>query len=181
VRLFVAVCPPEEARAHLATALPDFPSEARVVPVAQWHLTLAFLDEVADEEVDGVRRAVEVAAGSTRPFALQLAGAGAFGRERGTVWVGLLGNTDRLAKLERVLRGGLVAIGIQLESRPFLPHLTLARGVDLRKPAAAAAVAELTSYRGPEWRVDQLVLVHSRLGSSGPQHETIGSWPLKQA
>jgi 2'-5' RNA ligase len=178
MRLFVAVCPPEEARAHLAAALPEFPPEARVVPLSQWHLTLAFLDEVAAEKVDAVRRAVEVASRSAPAFPLQLAGAGAFGRDRGTVWVGLAGDTARLAKLERVLRGGLVAIGLSLESRPFLPHLTLARGVDLRKPDAAAALGQLTAYRGPEWRAEQLLLVHSRLGGSGPQHETIGSFPL---
>jgi 2'-5' RNA ligase len=181
MRLFVALCPPEEVRAHLAAALPEFPPEARPVPPEQWHLTLAFLDEVADEKVDAVGRAVEVAARSARPFTLQLTGAGAFGRERGTAWVGLAGETDRLARLVRVLRGGFVAIDISLENRPFLPHLTVAHGLDLRKPAAAAALAELNAYRGPTWRAEQVLLVHSTLGPDGPRYETIGSCALTPA
>ena len=184
MRLFVAVTPPEDARADLAAALGgvrELLVGARPVRPAQWHLTLAFLDDVAAGTVDAVRAAASVAAASADPFALALAGAGTFGRDRAVVWIGLSGAVDRLDRLARVLRGGLVAAGLPLDSRSFTPHLTVGRNVDLRRPAVAAALGRLTGYSGPQWKVEQLQLVRSTLGTGpggGACHEPLDAWPL---
>jgi 2'-5' RNA ligase len=69
--------------------------------------------------------------------------------------------------------------GLEVEDRPYRPHLTLARartGADLR-PAVAVANA----FAGVGWTADEIELVRSRLGK-GPgrraAHETLRSWPL---
>jgi 2'-5' RNA ligase len=185
VRLFVAVSPPKEVRAHLAAALTEVPgllAGARPVRPDQWHLTLAFLDEVADEGLPGVRAAVaEAASGSGGPLTLRLAGAGTFGGHRGVAWVGLGGDVDRLKAVARTLQTGLRAAGVLLESRPYRPHLTIARQVDTRRRPAAEALAALSGYAGPPWTARTLDLVHSSLGA-GPggsaRHETVGVWEL---
>jgi 2'-5' RNA ligase len=185
VRLFVAVDPPEEVRVDLATALreraPDLLTEAKPVRPEQFHLTLAFLGEVPEERLSAVWSTVERAAASTRPLRLGLAGSGAFGRDRAVVWVGLVGDTDGLQQLSGVLRDRLRAARVPLDTRPFRPHLTLARGVDLRREPAAAALAALTSYEGPWWTAEGLTLVRSRLGAGpggGARHEPLGAFPL---
>jgi RNA 2',3'-cyclic 3'-phosphodiesterase len=184
VRLFIAVSPPEDVRSHLAAELSrhrELLDGARPVRPVQWHLTLAFLADVPEAKVADVRAALSVAAGSVAPFTLELTGAGAFGRDRAVIWTGLAGQVDKLERFARLLRGGLVAAGLPLDSRSFTPHLTVARNVDLRRPAASAALAELNAYRGPQWTVEQVELVHSRLGADpggGARHEPLGVWEL---
>jgi 2'-5' RNA ligase len=185
VRLFVAVDPSEEVRAHLATAIrdraPDLLTEAKPARPEQWHLTLAFLGEVPEGHVSAVSSAVARAASTTGPLRLRLAGAGAFGRDRAVVWVGLTGDTDRLQQLAGVLRDRLRTVRVPLDTRPFRPHLTVARGVDLRRPPQAAALAALTSYEGPWWTAPELTLVHSRLGAGedrSARHDPLGAFPL---
>jgi 2'-5' RNA ligase len=177
VRLFVSISPPEDARVHLAATLLELAE--RVVRPEQWHVTLAFLGEVPEDAVPAVGDAVRKAAAGAKPLRLRLLGAGAFGRERAAVWVGLAGDLGRLERLARVVRGALLAAGIPAEDRPFTPHLTLARNVDLRQPAAAAALARLDSYEGPEWTAEQVVLMGSRLGA-GP-HGTALHTPVMSA
>jgi 2'-5' RNA ligase len=185
VRLFVALDPPEEVRAHLATALrdraPDLFRGAKPARPEQWHLTLAFLGEVPGVQVSAVWSAVARAAGTTGPLRLRLAGAGAFGQDRAVVWVGLTGDTEELQRLAGVLRDRLRVVRVPLDTRPFRPHLTVARGVDLRRAAAAAALAALTSYEGPWWTAQELTLLHSRLGAGvggSPRYDPVGAFPL---
>jgi 2'-5' RNA ligase len=175
VRLFVAVSPPEDARTHLAAALPSLQLGGRPVRPGQWHLTLAFLEDAPDDRVPDVRVAVEAAA-TTGPFSVRLTGAGAFGQ---VVWIGLSGETDRLVRLAGELRSRLRDAGFPVEERPFRPHLTIARGVDTRRASSAAALAELTDYDGPPWTVRELVLFHSTLGPGGARHEPIGGAVLQ--
>jgi 2'-5' RNA ligase len=176
VRLFVAVSPPEDARTHLAAALPSLQIGGRPVRPGRWHLTLAFLEDVPDDRVPEVRAAVDGAAGTTGPFSVRLTGAGAFGQ---VVWIGLSGETDPLVRLAGELRRRLRDAGFPVEERPFRPHLTIARGVDTRRPSTAAALASLAEYDGPPWTVRQLVLVHSTLGPGGARHEPIGAAALQ--
>lgn len=184
MRLFVAVSPPEEARADLAAALsraPELFAGVRPVRREQWHLTLAFLDEVPDERLHTVWSALEHAAATVGPLRLRITGAGSFGHERAVVWAGLAGDTDGLRRLADVLRDKLRACAVPVDTRPYRPHLTLARGVDLRREPAVAALAELRSHAGPWWTVRQMNLVRSRLGG-GPggsaRHDVLGGFDL---
>jgi 2'-5' RNA ligase len=167
VRLFVAVVPPAEAIGHLdrvAAGARAACADLAWIPIARWHLTLAFYGEVADRDVARVeRRGVR----ATRPAAgldLRFAGAGQFGGR--VLWVGVQGERDGL----RELAGALATDG-----RPYRPHLTLARarhGEDL-----GPAVTMLAPYEGPAWRAVELVLFRSHLGPE-PRHEPLTRWPL---
>jgi 2'-5' RNA ligase len=175
VRLFAAVYPSEEARTELATTLARVALDGRAVRPAQWHLTLAFLDGVPDQGLPEVQAAVVDAAAGVPPFTVRLSGAGAFGR---VVWVGLGGDTAPLAALAEGLRARLSDGGFPFDPRPFRPHLTVAREVPTRRPAAAAALAELANHTGPPWTVRQVVLVRSTLGAGGARHDPVGTAEL---
>jgi 2'-5' RNA ligase len=175
VRLFAAVYPPEDARADLAATARRLSLRGRSVRPAQWHLTLAFLDDVPEERLPGVWSAVEQSAAEVRPFTVRLAGAGAFGQ---LVWVGVGGDTAALAALAEGLRERLRADGFALDTRPFRPHLTIARGVQTRRADVAAALAALENYTGPPWTVRQVVLVRSALEPGGARHEPVAAAEL---
>jgi 2'-5' RNA ligase len=175
VRLFAAVYPSEDARTDLAATLARLPTHGRSVRPAQWHLTLAFLDDVPTGRVPEVRSAIEQSAAEVPAFTVRLGGAGAFGR---VVWVGVGGDTGPLATLAEGVRGRLRDGGFPIDTRPFRPHLTIARGVQTRRPDVSTALAALAGYTGPPWRVRQLVLVQSTLGPGGARHEPIAAAEL---
>ena len=89
------------------------------------HLTLAFLGEVpgTGPVVQAMNRV------QAEAFPLDLAGFGTFSRDGGELcWVGVKRNAQ-LDSLYRLLWAELAKAGFRPESRPFKPHLTLAREV----------------------------------------------------
>jgi 2'-5' RNA ligase len=166
VRLFVSLRPSRQAVAHLTAAL----SGRRSSPPDQWHVTLAFLGEVAHPEVlyDGLR----AAAGTTPPFELHLAGGGAFTGPR-AVWTGLAGDLDGLGALASEVHQACRDAGVSLAQRRFRPHLTVGK-------TGRIDPALLNSYTGPPWRVHDVELVHSVLGKQ-VTHTVLERFPLYQA
>lgn len=147
MRLFVALRPAPQALAHLRAQRPRWPSAPE-----RWHVTLAFLGEVAGpEEVHTQLRRV-----TTPAFDLRLEGSGTFGRS-GPVWVGVGGDVDALHDLQAAVARAVRAAGVELERKPYRPHLTVGR-------RGQPAPADLASYRGPSWRADEVELVRSDLG-----------------
>jgi 2'-5' RNA ligase len=182
VRLFAAVDPPAAAVVELAAALGDDRHPLlRWVPPQQWHLTLAFYGEVDESKLEALLAGLERAATRTRPFAVRLAGAGTFPRQRvkaRVVWTGVDGAVDPMRRLADRCAGAGRRARIAMEDRAFRPHLTLARA---RQAAvdATEAVAPLTSYRGSWWTVESFRLVRSSLGAE-VRHETVAEFPFVQ-
>jgi RNA 2',3'-cyclic 3'-phosphodiesterase len=190
VRLFVAAYPPEAAAGHLAAAVDTLAVgraaadgvNARLAARDTWHVTLAFLGEVADERRPDVEAALGrgIAGWQAQrrggPPELRLAGGGRFGRGRFTIlWIGLDGDVDALTGLGRALRRELKRIRVECDRRPFRPHLTLARPgdrVDVRDDIAA-----LNAYAGPPWPVEEVRLMRSHLGPK-PTYDQLASWSL---
>src|SRR6266550_4708422 len=135
MRLFVAVDLSEEARQamaaeqkRIAAALAGRQTSLKWVRPEHLHLTLVFLGSVDEERaragVDAIGRDVDAA-----PFDLVFDGVGAFpphGEPR-VLWTGVTHGAAELVALHRELRQRAAALGIALEARPFIPHLTLGR------------------------------------------------------
>src|SRR5512135_3357040 len=82
MRLFVALWPSPEAIGELATVLADAvprTPDLRWVGSDQWHVTLAFLGEVADPHRPELERRLTRVATRYPPVALRFAGGGRFG------------------------------------------------------------------------------------------------------
>ena len=160
MRLFVSLRPPPEAVADLQAELAQWPS-----PPDRWHLTLAFLGEVADAGPVDAALAAGLA-GAPSPE-LRLAGSGTFGR---TVWVGVDGDLDGLHELAHRTSVAVRQAGVPLERRRFRPHLTVGR-------AGRPDPARLRGYRGPAWRAGPVQLVRSDLGRT-VTHTVLADYPL---
>jgi 2'-5' RNA ligase len=152
----------------------------RLAPPENWHVTLAFLGEVPDEKVDDVRRVVDRAVERWRagrnPGApeVQITGGGTFGRNRfTTLWAGLRGDVDGLARVAEALRGELRAARLPYDNKQFRPHLTIARPGDrITADELAADLAALDAYQGPPWTVDGIRVMRSQLGPR-PVYDTM--------
>jgi 2'-5' RNA ligase len=179
VRLFVAVVPPPDEVARLEAEIGARDERLRWVPLEQWHLTLVFCGEVAESVVPELRERLARAAARTDAFSLALARGGSFPRQAArarVLWVGVAGDTATLSRLADRCSAAARRCGIDVEDRPFRPHLTLARA---RRDSVDARdhVARLSSYAGQQWQVSTIRLVHSTVGAT-VRHETLAEFPL---
>ncbi|HVC00180.1 MAG TPA: RNA 2',3'-cyclic phosphodiesterase [Candidatus Dormibacteraeota bacterium] len=151
MRLFVALDIPEDVRRHIA----DFSLELRRhAPRARWariesaHVTLKFIGERPPGELGPLRAAIEPVRAPS-PIEIEFRGAGFFRNDRQprVLWAGVHASAA-LAELAADIERRLAPLGIPLESRPFAPHLTLARfndpseSGDLRQVIAGAGLRE---------------------------------------
>jgi 2'-5' RNA ligase len=177
----VAVVPPAPALADLERAvapLRDAPGAPRWTPPDRWHLTLLFLGTVPAGVVPPLTAALGAAVAPTPPLVLRLAGAGRFGSHRRpqVAWTGVEGDVGPLAELAGRLAAAARRLRLEVEDRPFRPHLTLGRWRP-RQPADGDLLDRLAGYEGPSWPVAAVELVESRLGPS-PRHDTAQRWPV---
>ena len=162
MRTFVAVRPPARALDDLRAVLPAWPSAPE-----RWHLTLAFLGEVADPAA--LAPALAAVCATHAPLDLRLAGSGTFGRG-GPVWVGVGGDRAGLTGLAAAVAEACRGLGVEVERRPYRPHLTVGR-------RGRPDPARLAAYAGPSWTAAEVELVASRLGPT-VEHRVLDRFPL---
>ena len=113
--------------------------EGRFTPRENYHVTLAFLGSTPEAVVRQVMDAMDELARIALPATLEPDRLGTFGRPHDcTLWLGFK-RTDELDDLAHYLRERLDARGIPFDRKPFLPHLTLARRVQLPEGSLPAA------------------------------------------
>jgi 2'-5' RNA ligase len=154
------------------------PGEPRWTVPERWHLTLLFLGAVPDARVGPLLAGAAPAVAAAPPLRLRLAGGGRFGSRRRpqVAWAGLDGDVAALSDLAKHLARVARSLRLEVEERPFRPHLTLGRWRPGR-PADGALTDRLAGYRGPEWPVDVVRLYESHLGPN-PTYDVLGEWPV---
>lgn len=122
-RRFIAIPIPDSLRDALAAIAPAPASGIRPVDVHGLHLTLHFLGDVTQKAVESALDGFALS-----PFELVLRGAGHFSPPTGdtVLWIGVAPGAA-LMQLHGELGERLRDAGLKTESRPFTPHLTLAR------------------------------------------------------
>jgi 2'-5' RNA ligase len=182
VRSFVAVLLPDRMRAGLARVSAELRGQTRGlawVRADNLHLTLRFLGEIEPMRLEQVREAVAAAAAAVAPFTVSLGGLGGFpsGRAPRVLWASVAAGGEELGTLYAALDAALVARGMPGESRPFHPHVTLARARDPRGAGDLASVLGVGPAFG-EVRVGALHLMRSDLGPRGSRYSVLAEAPL---
>ncbi|MEU8196818.1 RNA 2',3'-cyclic phosphodiesterase [Microbispora amethystogenes] len=184
-RLFVALLPPPEALAEIATAVgpvrAEWP-ELRWVDPALWHVTVAFLGEVPDEVLPELRVRLARAAARHSAQTVSFGGAGAFpSPARGRIfWLGLDAGPALTRLAQSVAAGARRAGAEETDRKRFHPHLTLARsrtrsghGDDLRPLVGGA----LGAFGGRRWEASSVHLVRSHTGAT-VRYEQVEAYAL---
>lgn len=189
VRSFVAIEIPPEVTAELAAV--EEKLKAGRHPLVKWvdpqivHLTLKFLGNVP---VDTIPQIVEAATRRIEPlprFSLQIGGTGAFPewQRPQVIWVGIRGETSRLATLHKELEAALSPLGFPPESRAFSPHLTIGRLRDRASPEDKREFGQwarsLIFQAGSSFEVHALWLMKSQLTPDGPIYSKLAAVDLK--
>ncbi len=177
-RLFVALRPPAEARSALL-ALMGGVADARWQSDAQLHATLAFLGTLDRHQAEAV--AAALARLEAAPLRLGFGPFDTFLTPRGqvsTLWIGLTPQAAVAALASRVSHL-LLAAGIPLPTRKFVPHVTLAR-FPARGAAPASLVRFLGDRRPPDlgFTVASVTLFESHLTRGGAHYAPVLEVPL---
>ena len=146
------------------------------------HLTLRFLGPTPDERIAATTTAVRAAAAGVDPIDARLAGTGTFpthGPPR-TLWVGLDRGVPELTSLAARVDDALIGAGWPSESRPFRPHLTLARSDGLVAGSLVAGrLAAAMGDRSIDARLDRLVLFESQTGAGPARYVALDETRLR--
>ena len=179
-RIFVAVDISDEARRRVAeysaTLRGDFPNlRVSWEKPEKLHLTLKFLDETDENQLNDLTKIVEKTAGQITNFKLQISGAGVFPSPRNAriLWLGVKDETETLRKISEILENECEKIGFAKEKRNFKAHLTIAR---LREPHKAREIAQKhlqNEFEPVEFEVSQIVIYESKLQPTGSIYSAI--------
>ena len=94
IRTFVAIFPPHDVREALFRAAQNLPTskDFRLVGQEKIHLTLKFLGDVAQEDLDTIKKALQPIREGQDPFEVTTSGFGAFPSEKKAriLWTGTL-------------------------------------------------------------------------------------------
>lgn len=142
----------------------------------QLHITLLFLGDVEQGRIEGlcdVARDLPVEA-----FELEVTGLGCFGQPRSprNLWAGVQ-PPEPVAALNGALKTRMAGLGITPESRPFRPHITLARFKKQRGSVEALLDDHRDSAFG-QFAVSEIVLLESSQGRNGSVYSVVERFPL---
>ena len=182
-RLFIAVELPPDALAALSQLIHGLRASAlhgmSLVAAKNIHLTLKFLGNVNTDQIPGLTGALDALASKATSFTLELGDVGGFPNLQRTrvLLVGLAGDMQPLEKLAALVEDTCESLGFKRETRPFSPHLTVARMRDSASPEdrrkAGEVITSLPWSSGLPVPIDSFKLIKSTLTPQGPLYETL--------
>jgi 2'-5' RNA ligase len=158
-------------------------SIVRWVPIQNFHLTLKFLGDISQDNVDSLTRILRAEADSCQPFDIHINGLGSFPNSKRprVLFIGIQAPAE-LEALQRGIDSATDKLGYRSESRAFSPHLTIGR---VRENVTAAdqqrirkALDEIKIDSLGTARVDSVHLYKSELKPSGSVYTKLFSAPL---
>jgi len=166
-RLFFALWPDDSQRRQLQSCFPLLRDcRGRQVVPTNLHLTLAFPGYVDAATQACLERAADAI--SLPPFSVQLERFGYWPRPR-VVWFGPKLVPETLEALAAALNQAMQDCGLEPESRPYRPHITLLRKAHRAPRAEAPTVI---------WHAQSFALVLSESTPDGVMYRVLRQWAL---
>ena len=150
-------------------------TEMRWLKKENLHLTLKFLGNIAESQVESIVAALGPPLRLFSPCPVSAKGLGVFPdfRRPKILWVGLSG--DRLVDLAAKVESALVPLGFVPENRVFTPHLTIGRWRESSRPAKnlRQEIASWNDFEFGACAVRQIVLFQSVLKPEGASYREL--------
>ncbi len=171
-RWFFALWPDAAARDSIVrSAAPLIPNGARATHPLDVHLTLRFLGPLTDDDLAAAERAADTL--NAEPVTVRIDRIGHFARAR-VLWCGPAAPGPGLIELAGRLEKALGHQGFAPDTRPFRPHITLARKVPPGPHLAGIRWGEPI-----DWTAGELVLA-AGLEREPPRYGARRRWPLQR-
>ncbi|MDP1809109.1 MAG: RNA 2',3'-cyclic phosphodiesterase [Actinomycetota bacterium] len=182
-RLFVAIELSPQVKAIAAEAkalLEQDGKEARWVAPDNVHLTLRFLGDCPDEQVEPIIASLRQALTDRVVFHCETTSFGTFpgGKQARILWLGVEA-VPELMQLYDYVSSALHDLGFDPEKRPFRPHLTLAR---LKRPRLIDIGFTDSKIDAKQLiNVEAVTLFAAHLAATGAVYESLAKIDLKRA
>lgn len=176
MRTFIALELPESFRSQMAGLSRQLSAQikGRFTPPENYHVTLAFLGDTSERDVQCAMDALDKACEQSAAVPIECNGLGKFGKARdATLWLGLRPN-DSLVQLTENVRAALTKRDIAFDDKPFKAHVTLARRANIPKGALPELPFPQHDY------AHTVTLFKSELDSSGARYFPLYSVRLKE-
>ncbi len=178
IRAFIAVDlddPVIEKICNVVEILKSRITEIRWLRKENLHLTLKFLGNIAESQVEPIAAALRHPLGLFSPCTISAKGLGVFPdfRRPKILWVGLTG--DQLVQLAAEIESALMPLGFTPENRAFTPHLTIGRWREGSRPAKnlRQEIDSLNDFEFGACAVRQIVLFQSVLKPEGASYSEL--------
>ncbi len=177
MRVFIAAVLPEEMKKQINTLVQNFRSSNRSI---KWvgednvHITLNFLGEVAESNIEELTEIIGSALAGMPPFFVKVCGISAFpSSERPRVlWIGVDDPNQGLKKSYSAICDALdhSALEVHREEKEYTPHITIGR---IKGQFDRNIVQILHTYQDQKFggfQVKETILFRSILHREGPRY-----------
>src|SRR5216684_7381934 len=164
--------------ASILSSLQSLGGDLKPVERENIHLTLKFLGNVSAPRLDEVKSSLQQLIFSA--FTAEIKGAGAFPNltHMNVIWVGVNEGWSQVEQIYEQVEKLLSGLGFRRETRPFSPHITIAR---VRSGKKRDEIANFLQHLSDESfgtiTVDKVRLKQSILSSVGPKYSTLLDLP----
>jgi len=152
----------------------------RWVAPANYHLTLKFLGNIDESQIEIIGQALTDALHPFQRFTINAKGLGVFPsvKRPRVLWVGLHGN--QLISLAVKVASALAPLGFMLEERAFTPHLTIGRWrqTDRADRSLEQALGKWRDFEFGPSPVDEVILFQSVLKPAGAIYTRLNVFTL---
>lgn len=179
---FFALSIPEETK----RALKEYCDQLKVsYPFARWvheqdfHITLAFLGHAPQQKLKLATELVSQSLLDCQSFSLTIDSFGTFGRKDSPriFWSGVQ-REERLHEVRNQVFTACTEVGFELETRPFHPHITVARKWQGEVAFPFTTFEKENRLSAPlSFQAKEIVLYQTHLDQS-PKYESIASFKL---
>lgn len=146
--------------------------DVRWTPRSFLHLTLTFMGAQSRQTLTPLARLLDDALKSIKAFPVSVTHCGGFPDAKSRILAAIPQSTPSLLALQQVVAHAVASVGIDLETRPYLPHITLGRLgrhqclPDFVEPLIANGLVRAVSL----YRSDAI--------ASGSHYTVMARWPL---
>lgn len=180
IRSFIALPIPKETADELGDiaakmSYQDKSNAVKWVDQENYHVTLAFLGEQNESDLDAFAEALDANL-TQHEFLANLSHISPFPETKPKLLAAMLEKTPDILAVQKQVVSSIHSAGLMFDKRKFIPHLTLGRYRHTRNQYAGTIPMNV-SY---EAYIDEVVLYQSILNSSGAEYEPIYRFPLDQ-
>lgn len=146
----------------------------RITPPANLHLTLKFIGTVAEGQEMPIQSILAQVGQQFESFKLDCSGVGFF---KNSMWVGTQ-VTEQLQQLVVDLNQGLAVLDFEVETKPYSPHITIARFAGSAKKKLKALESKYEKKEWGQMDVNKFHLYRSDTLPEGPKYFILSKYEL---
>jgi 2'-5' RNA ligase len=181
-RVFFGISLPSKIQRKIYELATDLAiPKARITPAENLHLTLRFIGNANDEQIEFFKRRLEKACKKFKPFEIRLGEVGAFSsiKKARVVWIGISVGGEQIKELAWETEKAARKLGFKEEKR-FHPHITFARSkfpLDIINHVESLE-EEAKKLFGKSVKVKKITLFESKLSSSAAEYLVLHEFTL---